>query len=141
MDIPSQGLWGGIALGRASRKCFWTAFGFGLAPDFSSFGLVFTSGLLTHGMDFFNGMRHPPDPALFGAVLGAVNLLLFPAYLVPPPWRVVNLFLTPIAVGGLMMAMGRWRAKRGEEVVRIDRFLYGFLFAAALALVRYVLAG
>lgn len=78
---------------------------------------------------------------LFGAALGGLSLLLFPAYLVPPPWRVLNLFLTPFAVGGLMVLMGQWRARRGEEVLRINRFLYGFLFAAALALVRYVFAG
>lgn len=67
MDIISHGLWGGIALGRTSRKSFWTACLFGMAPDFFSFGLVFTSGLLTHGLDFFNGLHHPPDPALIPA--------------------------------------------------------------------------
>lgn len=78
---------------------------------------------------------------LFGAALGGLSLLVFPSYLVPPPWRLANLFLTPFAVGGLMVAMGAWRARRGEDVLRIDRFLYGFLFAAALAAVRYALAG
>lgn len=78
---------------------------------------------------------------LFGALLGGLSLLLFPHYLVPPPWRLANLFLTPFAVGGLMVAMGHWRARRGEEVLRINRFVYGFLFAAALAVVRYVFAG
>ena len=77
---------------------------------------------------------------LFGAVLGGLSLLLFPHYLVAGPWRVLNLFLTPFAVGGLMVAMGHWRARHGEEVLRINRFVYGFLFAAALALVRYVFA-
>lgn len=67
MDILSHGLWGGIALGRASRRSFWTAFGFGVAPDLCSFGLVFADGLLTHGLDFFNGLGHPPDPALIPA--------------------------------------------------------------------------
>lgn len=92
--------------------------------------------------------RRAPNPwmaalgyLLLGALLGGLSLLIFPQYLVPPPWRQANLFLTPFAVGGLMVAMGAWRAQRGEEVLRIDRFLYGFLFAAALALVRYVFAG
>jgi membrane-bound metal-dependent hydrolase YbcI (DUF457 family) len=67
MDTLSHGLWGGIALGRASRRSFWTAFGFGIAPDLFSFGLVFANGLLTHGLDFFNGLGHPPDPALIPA--------------------------------------------------------------------------
>jgi membrane-bound metal-dependent hydrolase YbcI (DUF457 family) len=67
MDILSHGLWGGIALGRRSRKSFWTAFGFGVAPDLFSFGMVFAGGLLTHGLDFFNGLGHPPDPAVIPA--------------------------------------------------------------------------
>jgi len=92
--------------------------------------------------------RRAPSPwlailgyLLFGAVLGGVSLLLFPHYLVPPPWRLVNLFATPFAVGGLMVLMGQWRARRGEEVLRINRFVYGFLFAASLAAVRYAFAG
>jgi len=67
MDILSHGLWGGIALGRASRRSFWTAFAIGTAPDLFSFGLVFANGLLAHGLDFFDGLGHPPDPALIPA--------------------------------------------------------------------------
>lgn len=67
MDILSHGLWGGIAVGRASRRSFWTAFAIGTAPDLFSFGLVFAGGLLTHGLDFFNGLGHPPDPAAIPA--------------------------------------------------------------------------
>lgn len=78
---------------------------------------------------------------IFGAILGGLSLLVFPAYLVPAPWRTANLILTPIAVGGLMVSMGHWRAQRGDEVLRINRFHYGFLFAATLGTVRYFFAG
>ena len=54
--------------------------------------------------------------------------------------RIVNLVLTPIAVGLLMCAMGAWRARRGDAVLRIDRFAYGYLFALALAVVRFSFA-
>jgi hypothetical protein len=67
MDIVSHGLWGAIALGRADRRSFWAAFLIGTAPDLFSFGLVFASGLLAHGLDFFNGLGHPPDPRLIPA--------------------------------------------------------------------------
>lgn len=67
MDIVSHGLWGAIALGRASRRSFWTAFLIGTAPDLFSFGLVFANGLLAHGLDFLNGLGHPPDPSLIPA--------------------------------------------------------------------------
>ena len=91
--------------------------------------------------------QKPPNPwlaaigyALFGAILGGLSLLVFPNNLVPEPWRLVNLFATPLAVGGLMVAMGAWRARRGQPVLRIDKFAYGYLFALALALVRFFFA-
>jgi len=46
MDPVSHGLWGSIAFGRKSRKSFWTAFGFGFAPDLFSFGPFFVSTYL-----------------------------------------------------------------------------------------------
>ena len=77
---------------------------------------------------------------IFGAVLGGLSLLAFPTNLVPEAWRVLNLFATPLAVGGMMAAVGAWRARRGESVLRIDRFAYGYLFALSLALVRFFFA-
>jgi len=91
--------------------------------------------------------RRPPDPwlaalgyTLFGAIFGGLSLLVFPANLVAPPWRVVNLVVTPIAVGGIMVLMGAWRAKRGQAVLRIDRFAYGYVFALSLAFIRFKFA-
>lgn len=82
MDIVSHGLWGGIALGRASRRSFWTAFAFGSAPDLFSFGLVFANNLWVHGLDFFKGLGQPPDPALIPAYVHSLynathSLLVF----------------------------------------------------------------
>ncbi len=91
--------------------------------------------------------RKPPNPwlaalgyALFGAIFGGLSLLVFPANLVPQPWRLVNLVVTPLAVGGIMVLMGAWRAKRGQPVLRIDRFSYGYLFALSLAFIRFQFA-
>jgi len=89
--------------------------------------------------------RRPPNPwmaalgyALFGAILGGLSLLVFPHHLTPAGLaRIANLVLTPIAVGLCMVAMGAWRARRGDPVLRIDRFSYGYLFALTLALVRF----
>lgn len=92
MDILSHGLWGGIALGRSSRKRYWLAFLFGVAPDLLSFGPVFASGLWLNGLEFFRGIGHPPAASLipdyvhhlyslthsllvFGTVFGIVWLL------------------------------------------------------------------
>mgnify|MGYP001577857555 CR=1 FL=1 len=46
MDPLSHGLWGAVAFGRKNRRSFWTAFGFGFAPDLFSFGLFFVSTYL-----------------------------------------------------------------------------------------------
>nr|WP_295772543.1 hypothetical protein [Rhodoferax sp.] len=75
---------------------------------------------------------------LFGAVLGGVSLLVFPDYLVASKnLRLANAVLSPIAAGLSMAAMGAWRARRGQAVLRIDKFSYGYLFALSLGLVRF----
>ncbi len=85
MDILSHGLWGGITVGRKSKKSFWTAFAFGVAPDVIAFGPMFADGLMTHGLDFFENMgRHPPSPSMFPAYVHSLynvthSLLVFAA--------------------------------------------------------------
>jgi hypothetical protein len=89
--------------------------------------------------------RKPPNPwlaaigyAMFGAAAGGGSLLLFPSSFVTGDLaRILNLLVTPIAVGLLMCVMGAWRARRGQAVMRIDRFAYGYLFALSLALIRF----
>jgi hypothetical protein len=93
-------------------------------------------------------LKKPPNSwlaslgyAIFGAIFGGLSLLVLPHHLTPAgALRITNLVLTPIAVGGLMSAMGAWRARRGETTFRIDRFSYGFLFALVFALVRFEFA-
>ncbi|BBN87411.1 hypothetical protein [Azospira sp. I09] len=86
----------------------------------------------------------PPNPyvaawgyAIFGLLAGGLSLLLLPHHLVEAGWRWANLLVTPLAAGLLMSLLGAWRAGRGQTLLRIDRFAYGFLFALALALVRF----
>ena len=88
--------------------------------------------------------RNPPNPwfaaagyAIFGAVAGGISLLIFPMHLVSIGFRVANLVVTPIAVGLLMCAIGIWRLRRDQPVLRIDRFAYGYIFALSLALIRF----
>ena len=79
--------------------------------------------------------------AMFGALTGGVTLWLVPHHLVlTAGWRLVNLALTPFFAGMFMASVGAWRAKRGQETLRIDRFSYGYLFALSLALVRFFFA-
>jgi hypothetical protein len=52
MDILSHGLWGGVSVGRKSRRSYWWAFFFGVAPDLFSFGIFFLQRLWGHGFEF-----------------------------------------------------------------------------------------
>lgn len=95
-----------------------------------------------------NPSADPPNPflstigyALFGAAVGGLSLLIFGDYLVSAPWRVANLLVTPVLAGLLMAALGMARVRRGQAIFRIDRFAYGYVFALALAVVRYRFAG
>jgi hypothetical protein len=78
--------------------------------------------------------------AIFGATLGGLSLLVLPELLVPEQWRLLNLFLSPILAGLVMVCLGAWRARRGDGLLRIDRFAFGYIFALALALVRFQFA-
>lgn len=76
--------------------------------------------------------------ALLGAGVGALSLWAFPSHLTRDGWpRLVNLVVTPVLAGLAMALLGRWRARRGDPVLRIDRFAYGYLFALAVAVVRF----
>jgi hypothetical protein len=110
---------------------------------------IFVEALVELGFhSLVEPFRRPPNPwlagmryAIFGAILGGLSLLVFPAHLTPPGIaRIANLLLTPVAVGGCMVAFGAWRARRGESLLRIDRFSYGYVFALSLALVRFQFA-
>ncbi len=89
--------------------------------------------------------RKPANPwlaavgyTIFGVAAGGVSLLLFPSNFVKGDvLRILNLVVTPIAVGLLMCAVGAWRAHRGQAVLRIDRFAHGYLFALSFALIRF----
>ena len=92
--------------------------------------------------------REPLHPTLailgysiWGAIAGGISLLIFPHSPISDPFfRTANLFVTPIIVGFAMMLLGGLRRRRGEEIVRIDRFGYAFTFAFTMALMRFFLA-
>lgn len=76
--------------------------------------------------------------ALLGALLGALSLWLFPSHFTREGWpRLANLVFTPVIAGFAMTLLGRWRARRGDTVLRIDRFACGYLFALTVAVVRF----
>ncbi len=75
---------------------------------------------------------------VLGALAGAASLWLAPEVFIKAPWlRIANLVLSPVAAGLIMAWAGSRRARKNKEVIRIESFAYGFLFALALALVRF----
>jgi hypothetical protein len=82
-----------------------------------------------------------PGLALLGAALGGTTLLVFPSRLfATQALRVANLVITPVLLGALMAMLGARRIRRGLMVLPIDRFVGGFAFALAFAIVRFVFA-
>ncbi len=72
----------------------------------------------------------------FGELL--LKPALFRTHFVPEAWQVVNLVATTLIVGGMMQGVGRWRARRGDSLLRIDRFAYGNLIALSLGVIRFL---
>ena len=78
--------------------------------------------------------------ALWGFLAGGISLLLLPAFIHDPTLRIVNLIVTPVALGLVMMLVGKFRLKLGQNLIRLDQFGYAFVFAFAMALVRFIWA-
>ncbi|MCX6875107.1 MAG: hypothetical protein NTW21_15045 [Verrucomicrobia bacterium] len=89
--------------------------------------------------------RRKPSPwlatlgyTILGAVAGGLSLWVFPTrFIAAPAGRLANLVLTPLAAGAVMAALGAWRRRRDQDLIRLDRFAFGFLFALAMTLVRF----
>jgi hypothetical protein len=76
---------------------------------------------------------------LFGLMLGCFSVWLFPrSFVRSESLHGINLLITPIVSGLAMSALGRLRKRQGKTLLRLDSFAYGFLFAFAMALVRFV---
>lgn len=61
MDIISHGLWGGVTVGRSSRKSYWIAFLFGMAPDLFAFAPTFIGRVFTNGFASLSRVGQKPE--------------------------------------------------------------------------------
>ena len=95
------------------------------------------------------GFHNKPHPAiaaigylLFGAVLGGLSLLFFDqSFISDPGLKLLYLFAAPVVLGLVMSLIGKVRVSRDKDVIRLEKFAFGFLFAFGLAVVRYLWAG
>jgi len=75
---------------------------------------------------------------IFGAAAGGFSLLPFPRILVRAEWgRWLNLVLTPLLAGSVMSLLDPLLRRRGRALSRREAFIYGMLFALAMAAVRF----
>jgi NhaP-type Na+/H+ or K+/H+ antiporter len=78
---------------------------------------------------------------LWGAIAGGISLLLFPtSFIHNNELKLANLCITPLILGGCMMLIGKSRVEKHKPIIGLDSFLYGFLFAFSMSLIRYVWA-
>ena len=79
--------------------------------------------------------------ATVGAIVGWLTLLAVPYPFIHTGWvRAINLVVSPLAVASFMTWIGRFRSRRGKDVVGLETFFYAYVFALALALARAVSA-
>jgi len=75
---------------------------------------------------------------VYGAIAGGLSLLLPRMFTIPCSLRILNLIITPVVCGFIMAKVGQLRERRGNRPIRIDTFMYGYLFALAMAAVRFL---
>lgn len=90
----------------------------------------------------FKRQRNPISSAigvmLLGFVAGVVSLFIFPhSFIKSAKYQLINLLVTPVAAGGVMVLIAKQREKRGQRLVLLDKFNYAFVFAFIMALVRF----
>ncbi len=76
---------------------------------------------------------------LLGIASGVISVHLFPHPLVHPSrLHGISVIVGPVIAGLVMSQIGRFLRSRGKRTVQIESFTYGFAFAFAMAVVRFL---
>jgi hypothetical protein len=106
--------------------------------------IVTELGFRSLGEPFVSRERQNPLLAglgycLFGLIFGGLSLLIFPkSFVRSENFHGVSLLITPVLAGLAMSAIGKLRERQGKTLLRLDSFVYGFLFAFPMALIRFL---
>jgi hypothetical protein len=92
--------------------------------------------------------REPLNPLLLAVLCAAGGWLagLLSLWIAPDSaikaheLRVASLILVPLASAGLMALVGSWLRSHDKHVVALERFSYGYCFASAVSVVRFLWA-
>ena len=112
---------------------------------------IVVEALAEVGVHFVRGKTEHPQSrsawrlmvgyTLFGANVGGLSLIALPQALAHShAGRVATLLIAPVCAALSTVAIGRLRVRRGQEPAGIDRFMYSYLFALAMATVRHLWA-
>jgi hypothetical protein len=78
--------------------------------------------------------------AMLGAGAGFLSVAVIPHPLVHPTrFHGLSLVLSPLIAGLIMSRLGRALRRRNRATIPIETFSYGFVFALAMAIVRFVM--
>ncbi len=76
---------------------------------------------------------------LVGVLFGYLSVVFVPKKLfVAQRYHGLSLIISPIVTGLIMSGIGALKRKAGKQTLRLDTFLYGFVFALGVAVMRYV---
>lgn len=106
-------------------------------------GLIFDG--IFHGLSRMPWLQRPINALsallLFfglGVTTGFLSLLILPNAIVKSSsLHGINLVITPALVGLTMALIGWLRRRKGKFVTPLESFVYGFLFAFGMALIRF----
>ncbi|MGA3370926.1 MAG: hypothetical protein ABSC48_04105 [Terracidiphilus sp.] len=77
---------------------------------------------------------------MLGALAGFLSVVAYPHPLVHPSrFHGVSVIASPLITGFVMFQLGRLLRNYGRRVMPIESFGYGFVFAFAMALVRFLM--
>ncbi|MEZ5690998.1 MAG: hypothetical protein R3D71_04960 [Rickettsiales bacterium] len=78
---------------------------------------------------------------LFGCIVGWLSLFLYPEFLIEEQQlRIIALFFIPLLTGLIMMILGLVFSNKKKNTTESDKFIYTFIFAFGISLVRFSLA-
>jgi hypothetical protein len=88
-----------------------------------------------------SGWRLMIGYTVLGLLAGALSLLVFSHSLAHTRnGRLATLLLVPLLAALSTVLLGKLRVRKGQALAGIDRFMYAYLFAMAMACVRFAWA-
>ena len=76
---------------------------------------------------------------LLGLIAGGLSLLIFPeSFARSEKYHGASLLVSPVLAGLGMAGLGWLLKRQGKRLIRLDSFLYGYIFALPIAIVRFL---